>query len=240
MQSAQPGGNGNESKATKSHDQNFKNLFLDFPKEALRWFLPIALEKLGPVNGIEFLRQEPKKWKLRHAHLSLDMPILFTFEKNRLLLWLVEFQEDKHKFSIHRLLRYTADYMELCPDAVVIPAVLFTDRKKWRKQPPKILETKFSNRVFLHFEYVFVKLFDFQARDYYNSPNPLARILLPKMNYSPDERMEVIRHAYTGLFQLAPMLFDKYVDFIDVYAEIREAEREDIYRGICSNKRRLP
>ena len=34
-----------------------------------------------------------------------------------------------------------------------------------------------------------------------------------------------------GLFKLvAPMLFDKYVDFIDVYAEIREEEREEIYR----------
>ncbi|MBW2742771.1 MAG: hypothetical protein JRE64_29165 [Deltaproteobacteria bacterium] len=43
------------------------------------------------------------------------------------------------------------------------------------------------------------------------------------MNYKKGERIEVIRQAYSGLFQLASrMLFDKYVDFIDVYAEVSE------------------
>jgi hypothetical protein len=47
------------------------------------------------------------------------------------------------------------------------------------------------------------------------------------MNYRPEERSEVIRQAYMGLFLLAaPTMFDKYIDFIDVYAEIREDERE--------------
>jgi hypothetical protein len=55
--------------------------------------------------------------------------------------------------------------------------------------------------------------------------NPVVKILLPKMNYRKDERIEVIRHAYSGLFQLASrMLFDKYVDFIDVYAEVSDEE----------------
>ena len=50
------------------------------------------------------------------------------------------------------------------------------------------------------------------------------------MNYEPEERTEVIRQAYRGLFELVvPMLFDKYVDFIDVYAGVREDEREAIF-----------
>ena len=50
---------------------------------------------------------------------------------------------------------------------------------------------------------------------------------MPRMNYRPEERSEVIRQAYMGLFLLAaPTMFDKYIDFIDVYAEIREDERE--------------
>ncbi len=53
---------------------------------------------------------------------------------------------------------------------------------------------------------------------------------MTRMNYAPEERLEVIRQAYRGLFELtAPMMFDKYVDFIDVYAEIREDEREAIF-----------
>ncbi len=114
----------------QSHDHNFKNLFLDFPIESLSWLFPQALETWGEVRHIEFVRQESKKRKLSDPVLILDLPILFTFDDYQLLLWLVEFQEDKTKFSIYKLLRYTTDLMEAYPAAHVIPTVLFTDRKK--------------------------------------------------------------------------------------------------------------
>ena len=222
----------------KSHDHNFKNLFfLDFPKETLEWFFPQAEQNWGQVRKVEFIRQETKKRKLSDPNFALDMPILFSFENQQLLLWLVEFQEDKAKFSIYKLLRYTTDLMEAHPHALVIPTVLFTDRTKWRKDVVRKLQTKLNDRLFLHFEYVFFKLFDFNARDYYNINNPVVKILLPKMNYKKDERIEVIRHAYSGLFQLASrMLFDKYVDFIDVYAEISELEQKSLYHEIIQHK----
>ncbi|GAG93041.1 unnamed protein product [marine sediment metagenome] len=59
------------------------------------------------MRKVEFIRQEPKKRKLSDSKLVLDMPILFSFENQQLLLWLVEFQEDKANFSIYKLLRYT-------------------------------------------------------------------------------------------------------------------------------------
>ncbi len=215
----------------ESHDHNFKNLLLDFPKETLEWILPEVPKKWGQVRHVEFVRQEPKKRRLSDPHLALDMPILFSFEEHQLLLWLVEFQEDKSKFSIYTILRYTADLMEAHPKAVVIPTVLFTDRKEWRKDVRHRLESKFADDLFLHFRYLFVKLFDFNARDYYNVANPVVKILLPKMNYAPEERWEVIRQAYIGLFQLvSAALFTKYVDFIDVYAEISDEEREILYQ----------
>ncbi len=223
----------------ESHDHNFKNLLADFPKEALDWILPEAAEKFGAVLKIEFVRQEPKKRRLSDAHLALDMPILFSFEKGQILLWLVEFQEDKNRFSIHRLLRYTADETEAYPEATVIPTVLFTDRKKWNKKRDvtRNLNIEFGGRIFLHFEYVFIKLFDMNARDYYHYDNPLIKILLPKMNYEPGERAEVIRQALLGLYRLVtPMLFDKYADFIDVYAGIREEERESIQQELKEKK----
>ncbi len=97
--------------AQESHDQNFKNLFLDFPQEALEWILPQTLQQWGPIRQIEFLRQEPKKRKLSDSFLALDMPILFSFEAQQILLWLVDFQEDKAKFSIYKLLRYQETVM---------------------------------------------------------------------------------------------------------------------------------
>ena len=76
-------------------DHNFKNLFLDFPRETLNWFLPQAEENWGQVRKIEFVREEPKKYKLSDSGFALDMPVLFFFKNKQLLLWLVEFQEDK-------------------------------------------------------------------------------------------------------------------------------------------------
>ncbi|MCP4376395.1 MAG: hypothetical protein GY794_09505, partial [bacterium] len=220
------------------HDQHFKNIFLDFPKEALEWLLPQALEEWGPAQQVEFVRQEPKKRRLTDAHLALDMPILFSFQGNKqLLLWLVEFQEDKSKFSIYKLAHYTLEMMEAHPQAVVAPTVLFTNRKKWRKDVSRHIESVFHERTFLRFEYVFVKLFDFQARDYYRSSNPVVKILLPKMLYPPEERWEVIRQAYIGLFQFVSLaLFEKYMDFIDIYAEVREDEREQLQQELQEQK----
>ncbi|TVR00937.1 MAG: hypothetical protein EA399_02910 [Desulfovibrionales bacterium] len=221
----------------ESHDHNFKNVFLDFPREALELFYPQALEQYGELQEITFVRQEPRKHRLADSGLALDMPILFRFARGSLLLWLVEFQEDKEKFSIYKLLRYTTDLMEAHPDAVVIPAVLFTDRKAWRKDVPRQLESKFAGTTFLHFEYVHLKLFALQAKDYYNVNNPVAKILMPKMQYPASERLEVLRHAYQGLFQLASRVhFEKYVDFIDVYAEVQPEEQKALYDDIIEHK----
>ena len=220
-----------------SHDHNFKNVLMDFPREALAWVLSDIPEHLGKIQGVEFVRQEPKKRSLSDRHLALDMPILFTFEHGRVLLWLVEFQEDKKRFSIYKLLRYVTDLMEQYSNAMVIPTVLFTARRKWRKDVPQKLDTTWGNRTLLHFEYILLKIFDLNARDYYNVSNPVVKILLPKMNYAPEERFEVIRQAYMGLFELtAPMLFDKYLDFIDIYAEIREEEREELFREMTEKE----
>jgi hypothetical protein len=221
----------------ESHDHHFKNVFLDFPREALAWLAPEAFEAFGPLKGLEFVRQEPRKQKLKDAHLALDMPILFNFEEGQVLLWLVEFEENKRRFSIYRLLRYTTDLMEAYPLATVIPMVLFARRGKWRKDVMREMGSSLGDREYLHFEYQFIRLFDFNARDYYENRNPIVKILMPRMNYAPEERSEVIRQAYMGLYQLVtPMLFDKYVDFIDVYAGVQDGEREELYRAITEKE----
>ncbi len=221
----------------EDHDQNLKNAFLDFPKEALEWLFPEALEAFGKIRHIDFPRQEPKKRRLSDRGLALDMPILFEFEQRQLLLWLVEFQEDKNKFSIYKVLHYATDMAEAHPLALVIPAVLFTDRTWWRKDVKRQLDFRLGRRVFLRFEYLFVKLFDYDARDWFHSKNPLIKILLPKMWYPPEMRVEVILRAYQGLFELtSAALFEKYVDFIDIYADIRQEERDEILTSLEERK----
>ncbi len=221
----------------QSHDHNFKNLFQDFPREALELFYPRALELYGKLIEVSFVRQEPRKHQLSDAGLDLDMPVLFRFERGELLLWLVEFQEDKGRFSIYKLLRYTTDLMEAHPRAVVVPTVLFTDRKDWRKDVPRMLDNGLAGRTFVHFEYVCLRLFALEAKDYYTVNNPVAKILLPKMRYPPSERLEVLRQAYLGLFQLASKtLFAKYVDFIDIYAQVQPEEQQALCAEIKEKK----
>ena len=55
----------------QSHDHNFKNLFLDFPKETLEWFFPQAEQNWGQVRKVEFIRQEPQKRKLSDPNFAL-------------------------------------------------------------------------------------------------------------------------------------------------------------------------
>ena len=38
----------------QSHDHNFKNLFLDFPKETLELFFPQAEQNWGHMRKVEF------------------------------------------------------------------------------------------------------------------------------------------------------------------------------------------
>jgi len=55
--------------------------------------------------------------------------------------------------------------------------------------------------------------------------------------YTPEERETVIREAYKGLYQLAnTALFEKYTEFIDIYAEIREDERESLCNELIEHK----
>ena len=35
-----------------SHDHNFKNLILDFPKETLEWILPDIPAKMGEIRSV--------------------------------------------------------------------------------------------------------------------------------------------------------------------------------------------
>jgi len=132
---------------------------------------------------------------------------------------------------------YATEMAEAHPQALVVPVVLFTDRTRWRNDVKRELDFWLGSRVFLRFEYLFVKLFDYDARDWFDSKNPLVKILLPKMDYPPDMRVEVILRAYQGLFELtSAALFEKYVDFIDVYANVRQEERDEILSSLEERK----
>jgi len=56
-----------------------------------------------------------------------------------------------------------------------------------------------DTRVYLQFSYLAWPLFGLKARDYFDSPNLVARLNLPNMQYAPEEKVEVYANAVRGL-----------------------------------------
>ena len=63
--------------------------------------------------------------------------------------------------------------------------------------------------------------------DYRDSDNLVARLTLPSMRYPPERRVEVYAQAVRGLTTLEPDPERrlKYLDFIDIYADLSADER---------------
>lgn len=63
-----------------SHDQNFKNLILDYPKEAIEFYVPSEAKDLL-VEGIKItpIRQEQLKERLGNSYRELDTPLLIEY-----------------------------------------------------------------------------------------------------------------------------------------------------------------
>ncbi|WP_439645660.1 hypothetical protein [Candidatus Thiosymbion oneisti] len=99
-----------------SHDQNFKNLILDYPRQALAFFA--AEEAADQLSGAEVLpvRQEQLKDRLGDRFRELDVPLLVQWPDGRreALLFVLEEESDPRRFSIHRLAYYCLNHRHLC------------------------------------------------------------------------------------------------------------------------------
>lgn len=57
------------------------------------------------------------------------------------------------------------------------------------------------------------------------------------MDYPEAERGKVFRYALTGLFHLTTaLMFDKYTEFIDLYAGLQNEERDTIYQELSEDQ----
>ena len=110
-----------------SHDQNFKNLILDYPREALAFFA--AEEAPLPEDDVEIIpaRQEQLQERLGTHYRELDVPLLVEWADGRreAILFVLEEESDWRRFSLHRLAHYCLDLAELFKTDRVVPAVIF-------------------------------------------------------------------------------------------------------------------
>ncbi|NEV65162.1 DUF4351 domain-containing protein [Thiorhodococcus minor] len=208
------------------HDQNFKNLILDYPRESIQF--AAAAEAAGIDRGARILpiRQEQLQERLGERFRELDTPLLVEWPDGRreALLFVFEEETDPSRFSIHRLAHYCLDLAELIGTERVVPVVIFLHRGGY----PEELRLGGDAHCYLHFRYLAWPLFGLRARDYFDSPNLVARLNLPNMAYAPEEKLEVYAQAVRGLLTLEPDPERrlKYLDFIDIYAELDDNERQ--------------
>ena len=208
-----------------SHDQNFKNLILDYPQAALAFFAPD--EAADGLQGTKVLpvRQEQLKERLGDRFRELDVPLLVEWPDGRreALLFVVEEESDPQRFSLHRLAHYCLDLSDLLKTDRVVPVVIFLRGKPQRHE----LLLGGDRHTYLSFRFLSCELATLPYERFRESDNIVARINLPNMLVAREDRVEAYASALRGLVGLErdPEKQLKYFDFIDIYADLDDNER---------------
>jgi hypothetical protein len=212
------------------HDQNFKNLILDYPREALKFFAREESEAIGPDVHVLPVRQEQLKERLGERFRELDVPLLVEWPDGRreALLFVLEEESDPRRFSIHRLAHYCLDLAQLLKTERVVPVVIFLHGGAY----PRELNLGGDRHNYLNFRYLICDLSTIPFEQYRESDNIVARLNLPNMKYAAKSRIEVYAQAVRGLLSLESSWErqSKYIDFIDIYAKLDHNELE-LYRN---------
>ncbi len=209
-----------------SHDHNLKNLILDYPHQAIGFFAAVEAQAVDAGARILPIREEQLKERLGERFRELDVPLLVEWPDGRRAALLFVFEEETQpdRFSIHRLAHYCLDLAELYATDRVVPVVIFLRPGSF----PTRLVLSSETRSYLDFRYIACALKQIPARDHLDSTNLVARLNLPNMAYAPEDKLLVYAQAIRGLVTLEPSPEKrlKYVDFIDIYADLDDNERQ--------------
>lgn len=213
------------NKARTSHDQNFKNLILDYPIQALKLFSPEEASSLDESVRIVPIRQEQLKERLGDRFRELDIPLLAEWPDGRreALLFILEEETNPNRFSIHRLAHYCLDVADLCQTSRVVPVVIFLNSTGKESTELTLGSERYT---YLRFHYLRCALAEMKAEDYWESTNLIARLCLSLMSWSQSQKLEVYARATQGLTTLEsdPEKQLKYLDFIDIYSALDDNE----------------
>jgi len=209
-----------------SHDQNFKNLIVDYPIESVRFFAADEAAEVDQRVRVIPIRQEQLKERLGDRFRELDVPLLLEWPDGRRagLLFAFEEESETSRFSIHRLAHYCLDLAELFETERVVPVAIFLRRG----ERPASLTLGGDRYDFLTFRYLACALKALNWRDWRDSDNIVARLNLPNMAYRANERVDVYALALRGLMQLEPDPEKqlKYLDFVEIYTHLSDDERD--------------
>ena len=206
-----------------SHDQNFKNLILDYPRDALSFFA--APEAPSPEDSVQItpIRQELLQERFGAHYRELDVPLKVEWQDGRreTILFILEEETDWHRFSLHRLGSYCFELAELCKSDCVVPVVIFL---READSAPTSLTLGPKHQPYITLDYLACKLKAIPYERWQHSDNLVARLNLPNMHIPAGHEINVYHQAIQGLQKLEPDRDKqaKYVDFIDIYARLTD------------------
>jgi hypothetical protein len=110
-------------KHTLTHNQNFKNLILDYPRQSLEFFAAEESGEMTPDVRITPVRQEQLKDRLGDHFHELDTPLLTEWPdgKRKAVLFVIEEETDPGRFSVRRTARYCLHLSEMFKTDRVVP-----------------------------------------------------------------------------------------------------------------------
>ena len=228
---ADPAGTMSDTDKT-THDQNFKNLILDFTLAAVRFF--------GGPEGWDIpddavftpLRQEQLKYMLSDSHHELDTPLEVRLPggEREAIVYVLEEDTEPRDFSIHRLSHYVLEVAELNKTRRVVPIVIFL--RAGEVETELVLGTE--RETYLKSTYIACHLARLNALQFLQSENIVARILLPCMHSPADRRVEVVARAIEGVITLEANIHkqQKYVGFVGRYAGLSAQQRVELERVV--------
>ncbi len=226
-----------DSENQQSHDQNFKTIIVENPYAAITFALPLCADYLQHEPEIIPLREETLKVLFSDSFLRTDVPLLAAY-KNVAFTFLLEHQHDLYSFSIYQLVRYVS-YLQEQYQRMVVPIVFFPYASSRSEVLPKEAESVFMDKRYFYFTYEAVCLKDFAAKQFLDSSNLFARLMLPFMRFAKQEWLEVLDKALTGVLDLVDPIQrlrqSKYLDFLTHYFKLSKKEWE-VYRAYKQEK----
>ena len=211
--------------APTNHDQNFKNLILDYPRHALALFAAEEAPASEDDVRITPVRQEQLKERLGDRFRELDAPLLVEWNDDRrdAVLFVVEEETEPRRFSPHRLARYCLDLAEMFDTDRIVPVTIFLRGAKARSVS-LVLGTE--RQPYLTFDYLACWLAETPYERWRDSGNVAALVNLPNMRVPAERRVDAYADAVRGLAAVEPDpdRRAKYMEFIDIYAGLDEHE----------------
>lgn len=170
------------------HDRLFKELLTNFFAEFIELFFP-AVHNLIDYSSLQFLSQEIvtdlAEGEKHYVDILAEVKIK---SENGCILIHVEPQSYRQKNFNRRMFKYFCRLF-LKHNKKILPIALFSHDSLVNEE--NSFEVSFPFLEVMRFEFFKVQLKRIPWRAYIRSDNPVAAALLSKMNYRPQERVQV-------------------------------------------------